>query len=165
MWPTNPQSHWIDLFSACIAFLSLALRFDLCSQKTCMSWRPICSWTVSWCELDLGCCRFLYLLHQYRSERISIRVLSSNLNHPVRGYVCFAQNYSPTLILLDHLLGVLDVAILKVFEMVFSVDDRAINCITSSCRVEKRADICLEKPYPRAHYRTLASRKLLYLSI
>ncbi len=55
---------------------------------------------------------------------MSIRVLSSNLDHPVRGDIPLIQNQAHTLMLLDHLLGVLKVAELEVFEMVLGVDDR-----------------------------------------
>lgn len=54
---------------------------------------------------------------------MSIGVLSSNLNHPIRGYVSFAKRNSFNTMLFDHLLGVLEVAKLQVFEMVFGVDN------------------------------------------
>ncbi len=55
---------------------------------------------------------------------MSIRVISSDLDNPVRGDIPLLQNQAHLLMLFDHLLGILKVAELEVFEMVLGVDDR-----------------------------------------
>lgn len=77
------------LFSASNSFPYLASCFDLCYQKTRMSERSICCVAVSCHNMDLGYYWFTHLLHQHPPERMSIRVLPSSLDHPIRGDVSF----------------------------------------------------------------------------